>query len=410
MDSTTNQDDSGPEQDRGHRAPVKQAYAVGIVHYHAYDDLERCLRCLESQSVRPSCIVVIDNDSEPPELQEARSRRPGVVFEPRANRGFGPAANAVLERVSTLQSPIEFCLILNPDVELEPDFAENLLDQAASDEEVAIVCGKLLRPDTGRIDSAGIKLPRNRRPRDRGSEQPDRGQFDRREFVFGASGAAIAIRLAALPDLAIEGEVFDEDFFMYHEDTDLSWRANLLGWKVLYVPSARGRHRRHWRRNERFEMPAHVRQHSFKNHYQEPLSPDDQERTSGRLPEEPARDPGLGGTTSRLRRVAGPCGPGRIPGSLAQAKQQLAQAAHPPRAGPPPHPLGRALAGPLADPGLCPEPDPSVRGAAHHADHEPGHTLEQRRVEPTIEVGELSSDGGVELLPRVEAPVGHHGL
>jgi GT2 family glycosyltransferase len=267
MDSTTNQDDSGPEQDREHRAPVKQAYAVGIVHYHAYDDLERCLRCLESQSVRPSCIVVIDNDSEPPELQEARSRRPGVVFEPRANRGFGPAANAVLERVSTLQSPIEFCLILNPDVELEPDFAENLLDQAASDEEVAIVCGKLLRPDTGRIDSAGIKLPRNRRPRDRGSEQPDRGQFDRREFVFGASGAAIAIRLAALPDLAIEGEVFDEDFFMYHEDTDLSWRANLLGWKVLYVPSARGRHRRHWRRNERFEMPAHVRQHSFKNHY-----------------------------------------------------------------------------------------------------------------------------------------------
>ena len=251
----------------GRQLPPRPSYAVGIVHYHAYDDLERCLAHVEAQSLLPSCVVVVDNDSDPTSLAEARSRRPGVVFEPLSNRGFAPAANAILERVGKLAEGTEFCLILNPDVELEADFGENLLRELATDADVAIGCGKLLRPDTGRIDSAGIKLPRNRRPRDRGSEQPDLGQFDRREVVFGASGAALAIRLAAVPDLAIEGEVFDEDFFMYHEDTDLSWRANLLGWKVLYVPDARGRHRRRWRRNERFDMPAHVRQHSFKNHY-----------------------------------------------------------------------------------------------------------------------------------------------
>ena len=73
-----------------------------------------------------------------------------------------------------------------------------------------------------------------------GSEERDHGQYDEPCFVFGVTGAAMMLRVAALPDLQIDGELFDEDFFMYHEDTDLSWRANLLGWRVLYEPGARG--------------------------------------------------------------------------------------------------------------------------------------------------------------------------
>ncbi len=75
------------------------------------------------------------------------------------------------------------------------------------------------------------------------------------------------IRRAALPDLALDGEVFDEEFFVYHEDTDLGWRANRLGWKVLYAPAATAVHVRGWRREERFRVPVAARIHSFKNHY-----------------------------------------------------------------------------------------------------------------------------------------------
>jgi GT2 family glycosyltransferase len=242
-------------------------YSVGVVNYRTYADLERCLESLARQDLAPRAIVVVDASEDPERLESMRERHQGVIWEGRPNRGFAAGANSVLERIDGAAPESEFVLILNPDVELEPDYVSNLLSEMRCYPEVALASGKLVRPDTNLIDSAGIRLPRHRRPRDRGSEEPDRGQYDRTEFVFGVSGAAVMMRRSALSDLAIEGEVFDEDFFLYHEDTDVSWRANLLGWRVLYVPTARAKHARRWRRSGRFLMDEPVRRHSFKNHY-----------------------------------------------------------------------------------------------------------------------------------------------
>ena len=132
---------------------------------------------------------------------------------------------------------------------------------------VAIATGKLLRADRETLDSAGIRFPRHRRPRDRGSEEPDRGQFDSTERVEGASGAAMLLRTAALEALEIEGEIFDESFFAYHEDTDLCWRARRLGYEILYEPAAVAVHARGWKRADRDRIPVEIRRHSFKNHY-----------------------------------------------------------------------------------------------------------------------------------------------
>jgi GT2 family glycosyltransferase len=252
------------------RTPARDGlprYAVGIVNYRTYADLERCLASVKTQTLTPTRVIVVDNDPIARELRDARARHPEVEWEPRRNRGFSEAANFILARFRDGDHSEEFFLLLNPDVRLEPGFADGLLGAMVRHPEAALASGKLLRPDTGEIDSAGIVLPRHRRPRDRGSEEPDRGQYDRTEFVFGASGAALMVRAAALDDLALEGELFDEDFFTYHEDTDLSWRANRLGWRVLYVPAARALHERHWRRGKRFAIPEPVRRHSFKNHY-----------------------------------------------------------------------------------------------------------------------------------------------
>jgi GT2 family glycosyltransferase len=75
------------------------------------------------------------------------------------------------------------------------------------------------------------------------------------------------VRRAALDDLAVQGEVVDEDFFAYHDDTDLCWRANRFGWRVLYEPHARAVHGRRWQRELRMQIEPFVRRHSFKNHY-----------------------------------------------------------------------------------------------------------------------------------------------
>jgi len=74
---------------------------------------------------------------------------------------------------------------------------------------------------------------------------PDVGQYDQAGFVFGACGAAVLLRRKMLDDCAItKGEVFDNDYNMFYEDLDLSWRAANRGWKAYYNPKAVAYHMR----------------------------------------------------------------------------------------------------------------------------------------------------------------------
>ena len=244
-------------------------YTAGVVNYRNYDDLVQCLECLRAQTWAPAQVTVVDADSDEVRLPALEAEFPSVAFERVLNQGYAGGANRLLEFSARARPDAEFSLILNPDTFLDPDFCEVLLASLEGRPDVALATGKLLRSDRTRLDSAGIHLPLNRQPQDRGSGQRDKGQFERGEYVFGASGAAMMIRLAALPDLEIEGEIFDEDFFVYHEDTDLAWRAHNLGWRVYFEPAARAVHRRGWQKEARLSVPREIRRHSFKNHYLE---------------------------------------------------------------------------------------------------------------------------------------------
>jgi GT2 family glycosyltransferase len=70
-----------------------------------------------------------------------------------------------------------------------------------------------------------------------------------------------------IEDISIEGEFFDEDFFSYRDDADLAWRAQLLGWRCLYLPEAIGYHVRTVHPECRRQLPAPVNFHSVKNRF-----------------------------------------------------------------------------------------------------------------------------------------------
>ena len=275
-------------------------YAVGIVNYRSYPELERALRSVAGQSGSPTEIVVADLEGGGSVAERLQAEFSPVRWEVLPNVGYAAASNRCLEWLIQAHPGLEFILLLNADVELEPDFVSALLGEMRQVPEAVLGTGKLLRGDARTLDSTGIVLPRNRRPRDRGSEQPDEGQYDRVEFVWGVSGAALMLRLDCLEKLAIEGEVFDEDFFMYHEDTDLAWRAQNFGMRSLYVPAARAIHQRGWKRSSRFERPVALRRHSFKNHYLENC----EERVPGRVRYQPTVLRVLGSGTVRLCAVA----------------------------------------------------------------------------------------------------------
>jgi GT2 family glycosyltransferase len=73
---------------------------------------------------------------------------------------------------------------------------------------------------------------------DRGFQQVDEGQFDQREEVFTFCGNGATFRREVLDEVGL----FDDDFFLYYEDTDLSWRVRAAGWKIRYEPGAVLRH------------------------------------------------------------------------------------------------------------------------------------------------------------------------
>lgn len=254
----------GPSEREGDPRRGGGRWTAGIVNHGAYDDLSRCLAALERQSLPPERVRVWDTGVAPERLDALETAHPRVELVRGENHGYAGGANRL---VASLRASADFVLVLNPDVEPDATFAERLIESAARDDRIALASGKLLRPGRERIDSAGITMPRHRRPRDRGSEEVDRGQYDARELVDGASGAAMLIRVDAIDDLSIEGELFDESFFAYHEDTDLGWRARRLGWRVIYEPAAVAIHARGWRREGRRRIPDGVRRHSFKNHY-----------------------------------------------------------------------------------------------------------------------------------------------
>jgi GT2 family glycosyltransferase len=157
---------------------------------------------------------------------------------------------------------------------LTPNFLLSLVVAGELDDRAGTVCGKLLsmsssfvRAEPPIVDSTGIFLTPELRHLDRGSLLPDDGKYDRFEYVFGATGAAALYRRAMVTDISVGGEFFDSDFFAYREDADVSWRAQLLGWKCLYCPVAVAYHVRSVLPSNRKSLPAFINMHSVKNRW-----------------------------------------------------------------------------------------------------------------------------------------------
>ena len=88
------------------------------------------------------------------------------------------------------------------------------------------------------LNNAGSIVFRDGYGADRAYQELDRGQYERPEEVFAFCGGSVCFRTEALH----QAGVFDDDFFLYYEDTDLSWRLRALGWRIRYQPAAVARH------------------------------------------------------------------------------------------------------------------------------------------------------------------------
>jgi len=206
---------------------------VIVVNYNGGQDLSRCLESL--QEVQGDFeILVVDNGSTDGSAEFVAGSFPGVrVLRNETNLGFGAAAN-----LGGRLARGEFLAFLNPDCVVGPGWLEALLAALDAHPEAGLATSKiLLLTDPGRINTCGNTIHCTGLTLCRGMEQESTA-FDQVEEVDAVSGAAFCIQRELFERLG----GFDPGFFLYLEDTDLSWRARLAGYCCLYVPGSLAYH------------------------------------------------------------------------------------------------------------------------------------------------------------------------
>lgn len=211
--------------------------SVVVPNLDGRDLLPACLEALRAQTTPPREVIVVDNGSADGSVALVRERFPEVrVVALGENRGFAGGMNAGIAEANG-----EAVAFLNNDAEPRPAWLEELAACLARHSRAAAVTSKLLlAASEATLDGAGDGLTRSFLPYVRGHGRRDEGQFEEEVEVFGASGTASLWRADVLRELG----GFDERFFAYFEDVDLSFRARLLGWECWYAPRSIAVHRR----------------------------------------------------------------------------------------------------------------------------------------------------------------------
>jgi len=228
---------------------------------------EAVASALAQEGVTPE-VLVADNASEDGTADEVALRFPGPVRVVRFERNEGYAGG--YNRALALARG-EFLLLLNPDARLARDFLVRALP-AFDDARVGIVAGRLMRADGTTVDSAGQFLARSRKVIDRGYGAPLVASAECAGPVLSACGAAALYRRAMIDDVSDGDDFFDPDYFAFHEDLEVGWRAWRAGWSAVYVPGATAVHLRSGGAavgalGRAVERPAWLTAHIVKNRY-----------------------------------------------------------------------------------------------------------------------------------------------
>ena len=204
-----------------------------VLNFNAKAYLENCLKSLQKLNYPKDKyrVVFVDNASSDGSVDFVRRMFPKLkMIVNRENYGFMKGNNIALRSIKS-----EYYVLLNPDTFVEKNWLINLVNAARKDNRIALCSSKVLTMDDkskinyagGLVNFLGIGWPR-------GFNLKDNKNYNKMEEIGFASGASMLIKDYVLKDIGF----LDEDFFIYYEDVDYSWRARMFGYDVFYVPSS----------------------------------------------------------------------------------------------------------------------------------------------------------------------------
>jgi GT2 family glycosyltransferase len=208
---------------------LKSTVSIIIPNYNGINFINECVDSLEKQDSFFE-VIIVDNGSNDGSVDFIRENYPEYnLIENQENLGFSKAVNQGLKLVAT-----DYVFILNNDVVLERDCINNLLNCIQSDDNIFAVASKMIQYDNKcKLDDAGDEYTLLGWTRKVGDGKSINLYNDKRETFSACAGAAI-YRRNVFDSIGF----FDENFFAYMEDVDISYRAKIHGYKCIYCPDA----------------------------------------------------------------------------------------------------------------------------------------------------------------------------
>lgn len=215
----------------GVRDPMK--VAVVVLNYKGWRDTKKCLKALSRQTYKNFSIYLIDNGSGDESVEElSKIKMKQLHFhQEKKNTGFTGGVNIGIKWA--MDNNFEAVALLNNDAAPEPDWLEKLVTGFDKEDDVYAVTSLMLDNDGKLIDDAGDEYSTWGIPALRSEKQP-KSAAPESGLVFGATGGATLYKTEVFQKIGL----FDEDFFAYDEDIDVSWRMQLVGMKVWYERGA----------------------------------------------------------------------------------------------------------------------------------------------------------------------------
>jgi GT2 family glycosyltransferase len=214
------------------RSPVTAPIAsLVVLSWNGLEHLDVCLSSLCAQTFQDREIVLADNASTDGTKEWVEARFPEVRVE-RVEQNLGVPGGV---NFGIAQARGRFIAILNNDIEAHPEWLGESIRALEQHPEAGFTASRIrLFHQRDRLDTAGDMYFREGFPAKRGWLHRDGPDFDEPGWVFGACAAAALYRRELFDAVGN----FDEDFQASLEDLDLSFRAQLQGFKCRYVPTA----------------------------------------------------------------------------------------------------------------------------------------------------------------------------
>ena len=205
--------------------------SIVVLNLNGKKHLKDCLPSLQRQNYKNIEIIVVDNNSTDGSLEFVKNTYPKVkLIASKKNLGFTGGNNLGAQKAVG-----KYLLFLNNDIRVDKNFLLPLVEALEKDESIGIAQSKILlwdRPET--IDSVGCYFTFLGAFWHEAYGEKDKGKYVRQREIFGATGAALFISKTLFQKIG----GFDETYFIYFEDVDLSWRVWRRGRRVVLVPQS----------------------------------------------------------------------------------------------------------------------------------------------------------------------------